>query len=94
VKGYDHIVTPEEKLTQIQEGDEVGYYGAAQEDGGREKLYGIVIQTLGNTRLLVASGKFPGLPVTIELADVFERSRVIHGEGTSTRVFEGPGSEE
>jgi hypothetical protein len=88
------LFLPSVNPAYIQEGDEVGYYGAAQEDGSREKLYGVVIHPLGTTRLLVASGKFPGLPVTIELADVFERSRVIHGEGTSTRVFEGPGSEE
>ena len=88
------MATPEDKLTNIQEGDEVGYYVAMQEDGSREKLYGIVLQTVEPTKLRVASGKFPGLPVTIELADVFERSRVIHGEGTSTHVFEGPGSEE
>jgi hypothetical protein len=88
------MATPEDKLTNIQEGDEVGYYVAMQEDGSREKLYGIVLQTVEPTKLRVASGKFLGLPVTIELADVFERSRVIHGEGTSTRVFEGPGSEE
>lgn len=84
----------EDKLSYIQEGDAVGYYGALKEDGSREKLYGIVIQTPENTKLRVASGKFPGLPVTIDLVDVFERSRVIHGEGTSTRIFEGPGSEE
>jgi hypothetical protein len=84
----------EDTHTDIQEGDEVGYYGAGSVDGSREKLHGIVIHPLGTTRLLISSGKFPGLPVTIELADVFERSRVIHGEGTSTHVFEGPGSEE
>lgn len=88
------MATPEEKLTNIQEGDEIGYYGATKEDGSREKLYGIVLQTLEPTKLRVASGKFPGLPVTIELTDVFERSRVNHGEGTSTRIFEVPGSEE
>jgi hypothetical protein len=88
------MATPEDKLTNIQEGDEVGYYGARAEDGSREKLYGIVLQTVEPAKLRVASGKFPGLPVTIELADVFERSRVIHGEGTSTRYFDDPGSEE
>ncbi len=88
------MATPEDKLTDIQEGDEVGYYGEMKEDGSREKLYGIVLQTLETTKLRVAAGKFPGLPVTIELEDVFERSRVIHGEGTSTRSFEGHGSEE
>ena len=88
------MAAPEDKLTDIQEGDEVGYYGAMKEDGSREKLYGVVQQTPETTKLRVTSGKFPGLPVTIELADVFERSRVIHGEGTSTRVFEGPGSAE
>ena len=35
----------EDKLTDIQEGDEVGYYGAMKEDGSREKLYGIVQHT-------------------------------------------------
>lgn len=87
------MATPEDNLTNSQEGDEVGYDGARAEDGSREKLSGIVLQTVEPAKVRVASGKFPGLPVTIELADVFERSRVIHGEGTSTRVFEGPGSE-
>ena len=88
------MATPEDKITDVQEGDEVGYYGAMKEDGSREKLYGIVLQIPETTKLRVASGKFPGLPVMIELADVFERSRVIHGEGTSSRHFEEPGSEE
>ena len=88
------MATPEDKFTDIQEGDEVGYYGAMKEDGSREKLYGIVLQIPETTKLRVASGKFPGLPVMIELADVFERSRVIHGEGTSSRHFEEPESEE
>ena len=83
----------DEKLPDIQEGDEVGYYGAIKTDGSRDKLHGIVLQTVEPTKLRVSSGKFPGLPVTIEMADVFERSRVIHGEGTSTRVFEGSESE-
>jgi hypothetical protein len=83
----------DEKLPDIQEGDEVGYYGSIKADGSREKLHGIVLQTVEPTKLRVSSGKFPGLPVTIEIADVFERSRVIHGEGTSTRVFEGSESE-
>ncbi len=88
------MATPDDKLTDIQEGDEVGYYGTMKEDGSREKLYGIVLQTPDTTKLRVAAGKFPGLPVTIELADVFERSRVIHGEGTSIRSFEDHKSQE
>lgn len=85
--------TTDEKLPDIQEGDEVGYYGAIKTDGSQEKLHGIVLQTGEPTKLRLSSGKFPGLPITLEIADVFERSRVIHGEGTSTRVFEGSESE-
>ena len=88
----------EEKLAYIQAGDEVGHYGAIKQlDGSRDTFYSTVTGTHevadGTTRLLVASRKFPDIAISIDLELVFERVRVIPGEGISTRYFDGPGSE-
>jgi hypothetical protein len=88
----------EEKLAYIQVGDEVGHYGAIKQlDGSRDTFYSTVIGTHegadGATRLLIASRKFPDIAISINLELVFERTRVISGEGTSTHYFEEPGSE-
>ena len=88
----------EEKLAYIQAGDEVGHYGAIKQlDGSRDKFYSTVIGTQsaadGTTRLLIASRKFPDIAISIDLEMVFERVRVIPGEGMSTHSFVGPGSE-
>ena len=84
----------QDKLAYIQEGDQACYYGGIKNpDGSRNKYDGVVvgIQDIdGVHRLLVKDG----VTISVKLENVFERSRVIPSEGTSTHYFEGPGSEE
>lgn len=81
-----------DKLTHIQNGDTVGYYGSIRKsDGSRDKLYGEVAGTHevdGVIKLLVTSHKFSGLTISVNLKSVFERHRVIPGEGTETHYFD------